>query len=125
MYLLEIRIAHVLQHTLPNPVVLTVPNAPTIVDVTHTDLSNCGVNDGTITVTATAGSSSVQYSNDGGSTWQNSNSFTALAAGTYDIRIRNSDGTCIVTGPSVVIDPKVQPIIASIVSTDPTRMWCF
>ena len=104
-----------------NPVVLTTPNAPTITNVAHTDVTDCAVNDGTITITATTGSSTLQYSIDSGTTYQANGSFTAQAPGTYYIFVRNSDGSCVVKGSTVVIDPKVSPSISAITTTDPTE----
>jgi len=41
-----------------------------------------------ITVTATGGWGTYQYSDNGGGVWQTSNIFTGLIAGTYDVVIR-------------------------------------
>jgi hypothetical protein len=48
---------------------------------------------GTITVSATGGSGSYEYSINNGSTWQNSNVFTGLTVGTYTVFTR-SKGAC-------------------------------
>ena len=103
-----------------NPVILTAPNAPSITNVVTTNPTDCGVVDGTITVSATSGSGSYQYSNDSGTTWQASNVFTNLAGGTYCIFVRNADGTCSVVGPCVTLTDKVAPVIASVTSSNPT-----
>ena len=109
-----------------NPIVLTVPAAATITQVTSTDPTNCSINDGTITITASGGTGSIQYSIDGGATFQNSNVFTGLTGSgyqgdsTYAIRVRNSNGTCLVTGPSATLTAPVAPTISNVVSTDPT-----
>jgi gliding motility-associated-like protein len=50
------------------------------------------VNNGTITVTPTAGATPFQYSIDGGATYQASNVFTGLAPATYTIRVRDNVG---------------------------------
>ncbi len=47
---------------------------------------------GSITVTASGGVGSYQYSINGGSTWQSSNSFTGLAATTYTVRVKDGNG---------------------------------
>ena len=104
-----------------NPVILTIPAAPSITNVTFTDPTNCSFTDGTITVTATGGSGSYEYSSDSGTTYiANGGSFSALAGGTYCIFVRNADGTCIVSGQCVTLTDKVAPVIASTSSTDPT-----
>ena len=56
-----------------------------------------GANNGEITVNATApgGASDLEYSIDGGSTFQNENVFDSLAAGTYTIIVRQkSNNSC-------------------------------
>lgn len=45
---------------------------------------------GSITVTATAGSQPYQYSINGGTTYQSSNTFTGLAAGTYNVMVKDA-----------------------------------
>ena len=45
---------------------------------------------GSITVTATAGSQPYQYSINGGTTYQGSNTFTGLAAGTYNVMVKDA-----------------------------------
>lgn len=47
-------------------------------------------NDGTITVTASGGVGPFQYSIDNGVTWQSSNVFTGLQAGSYTILVKDS-----------------------------------
>ncbi|NJN77362.1 MAG: hypothetical protein HC803_02755, partial [Saprospiraceae bacterium] len=104
-------------------VIITAPTAPVITNVSKNNPSNCGINDGTITVTATAGTGATEYSIDGGLTWQNSGSFTGLSAGTYNVRIRNLNGTCTVayaTNPVTLIAPSA-PSIVNVASTNPTN----
>lgn len=45
---------------------------------------------GSITVTASGGNGSYQYSKNGGLTWQTSNVFSSLGNGTYSIRVKDS-----------------------------------
>lgn len=108
-------------------VTLTAPNPPTITNVTFTNPTSCGVNDGTITITA-SGIDSLQYSIDGGTTWQpyipglitfpnTSNTFTGLVAGTYQVRVRNIDGTCLVSDSDVILTPQ-NPLGLTITSTN-------
>ncbi|NJN77765.1 MAG: hypothetical protein HC803_05070, partial [Saprospiraceae bacterium] len=103
-----------------NPVVLTAPNAPTITNVASTNPSNCGVQDGTITITAGGGTAPLQYSINGGSTFQASNTFTGLAGGTYNIMVSNADGTCPVVGQIVILTTPTLPVIASVIGTNIT-----
>lgn len=55
-----------------------------------------GVNNGSITATPTSGSGPYQYSIDNGQTWQNGNTFNNLAAGNYNVLIK--EGAC-TSGP--------------------------
>lgn len=64
--------------------------------------ADCGVSNGTITVTGvTGGSSPYQYSLDG-ITWQASNVFSGLAAGSYTVWIRDAPAVCNTTLPVTV-----------------------
>ncbi|NJN78664.1 MAG: hypothetical protein HC803_10365 [Saprospiraceae bacterium] len=104
-----------------NPVILTAPNAPSITNVAATQPTNCGVNDGTITITATGGTGNYQYSLDG-TTWTNTTGlFTGLAGGSYTVRVRNDNGTCAVTGQTVIITDKVAPTITNVQGTNPSN----
>lgn len=71
-------------------------------------------NDGTITVTATGGTGTKQYSIDNGTTWQASNVFTGLAAGTYQLKIKDANNcvsstiTRAITAPTALSLTKTQ-----------------
>ncbi|HMU09764.1 MAG TPA: T9SS type A sorting domain-containing protein [Ferruginibacter sp.] len=54
--------------------------------------ASCGLSDGTITVTATGGTLALTYSNNGGTSFQASNIFTGLTAGTYNIVVKDARG---------------------------------
>ena len=73
---------------------LDAPDPATINGTTSTDPS-CGIADGTITIDATVnGTGVLSYSKDGGLNWQSSNVFTNLAEGSYEVYIRNGNGSC-------------------------------
>ncbi|SCY77315.1 leucine-rich repeat protein [Alkaliphilus peptidifermentans] len=59
------------------------------ISITKTDVTTGG-NNGSITITAYGGSGTYEYSNDNGSTWQDSNIFRGLTAGTYRVKARDS-----------------------------------
>ena len=66
------------------------PN-PITADVSSANPTNCNTNDGTITIYNTTGGSNNGYNyklNNGA--WQASNQFNLLAAGTYNVWVRNS-----------------------------------
>jgi len=93
-------------------------NPPLVVtNVTKTDISCNGSNDGTITITATGGSGTLQYSINNGSTFQSSNVFTGLGLGSYTIIVID-DSLCLATynsNPVVINQPA--PIVFGITST--------
>ncbi|PCE66594.1 T9SS type B sorting domain-containing protein [Sediminicola luteus] len=55
--------------------------------------ASCGGGSGVISLTANGGTAPYQYSIDGGTTFQNSPTFTNLTSGTYDVLVIDS-GTC-------------------------------
>ncbi len=89
---------------------------PEITDVLLED-PGCDGNDGTITVVAT-GIDPLEYSIDGGQSWQSDPAFTGLAGGSYDILVRDPDGLSDVTSVTLV-DP-VLPVINGVDTTAPT-----
>ncbi|MDP3468597.1 MAG: PKD-like domain-containing protein [Daejeonella sp.] len=88
---------------------ITVNPLPVILSAIATPESQCNIDDGTITITA-SGLQPLEYSINGGNTFvQNNGNFTNLAAGSYSIVVRNSSG-CIITGPVLsVTSPSAPP----------------
>jgi hypothetical protein len=103
-------------------VILNATENPIVDNVVSTNTTDCSANDGTITITASSGTGSFEYSIDNGSTWQSSNSFTGLAVGNYTILVRNDNGTCPVsyTSNPAIINAPASPSISNVVSTDVT-----
>ena len=56
--------------------------------------ASCGISNGTITATGFAGTPNYRYSIDGGINFQNSSSFSGLAAGFYTVTVRDADNVC-------------------------------
>ena len=86
--------------------------------VIHSDVSDCGLEDGAISLFPFA--DTLEYSIDGGLTFQDTNSFLGLAPGSYRVAIRERNlPTCIVTD-TVLIETPALPIIESVISTEPS-----
>lgn len=62
------------------------------INITHSTSTSAG--DGTITIYASSGAGPFQYSIDGGQTFLESNSFTDLAPGDYDVLVQGAMGFC-------------------------------
>ncbi|MEA1786476.1 T9SS type B sorting domain-containing protein [Arenibacter sp. GZD96] len=79
-------------------------NAPLDLTPTATPAVCFGEANGSIAITATGGAAPYQYSVDDGTTYQLSSNFNNLAAGTYNIRIRDANN-CEETANIVVTQP--------------------
>ncbi len=94
-------------------------DSPLIIDdVVATDDSCLPADDGTITVTASAGVAPFQYSIDGGVTYQASNFFDLLAPGPYTVTVMDDAG-CTVTA-DIVVGSLPNIVIDLITVVDPT-----
>src|SRR5204863_374570 len=106
-----------------NPVVINaVPIPPTVNAPTITQ-PTCAVPTGTIVVNAT-GSGTLEYSIDGGTTWQTSNTFPGLTPGNYNISVRlQSSSTCVTAyggNPVVINAVPPTPTVNAPTVTQPT-----
>jgi PKD repeat protein len=81
-------------------------NSLVISDVTSTDIICNGDNNGSIDITAT-GSGTLEYSIDGGTSWQLPSSFYTLLAGDYTIWVRDdADTTIFISNPVTIVEPE-------------------
>jgi len=83
------------------------------------DISCIGSTNGAITVNANGGTGTLQYSRDG-TTYQSSNVFTSLGAGTYTITVRDANNCTRNSAAISLISPS-----AIIVTPTPTAASCF
>ncbi|RLD90005.1 MAG: hypothetical protein DRJ09_05575 [Bacteroidetes bacterium] len=96
-----------------------------IIDTVTFTPEHCGQDDGTMTVIAHSGGSSYfRYSiNDGASFQENDSVFIALAAGSYVVRVSDTNGCQSVYGHNpVVIDNSSAPHITNITTFDETNL---
>jgi gliding motility-associated-like protein len=98
------------QITEPDPVTFTASPAT----------ETCGDGNGSVTLSATGGTGTLQYSLDGGVTFQPQNQFTGLAAGNYQIVIQDANG-CTASG-STLVSNAPSP---TIVSVNTSNLICF
>ncbi len=98
---------------------VTLNNPPPLnLNVSPVAATDCGVLDGSITITASGSTGDLEYSIDN-ITWQSSNSFTNLSAGTYPVYVRNTDETCVAGPEYVVVAEPAPPIIFSVAEINP------
>ena len=83
-------------------------SAPVLSDVPVTPISNCGLSDAQIQITATGTGKSLIYSIDGVK-WNSNAVFTNLAPGTYTPQVQYSDSTCKVLSTEEIIPAINQP----------------
>ncbi len=98
-------------------VTLNSSGGASIDNVAVTD-ATCGQSDGQIDITASGGTSPLQFSIDNGANFQSSGAFTGLLAGNYDLVVEDADG-CQTTQTASVANSGA-PIITSISATDAT-----
>jgi SprB repeat len=79
----------------------------------NNDVSCSSASDGQITISAWGGTGTLQYSKDNGATFQSSGTISGLAAGTYQVVVRDANGC---TATSAVTIKAPSPITATIVS---------
>lgn len=96
-------------------IVLSATNAPVISNVSTVN-PTCGNNNGSITITATGGTGTLDYSIDGGATTQASNIFSNLGSATYQVTVTDDNG-CEAT-QSVQLTTPNAPVITNVASSN-------
>lgn len=91
--------------------------APLQILNTSGTFAGCGLSNGSLTVQATGGTGGNQYSIDGGGTWQSSNVFTGLAAGSYTVQVRDGSGNVATATGTVPLSNTPTAIASSNVSS--------
>ncbi len=103
-----------------NPVTITEPTAVAITEVTTTEPLCNGSNEGSITITASGGTGTLQYSIDNGANWQAGNQFASLTAGDYNITVKDENDcqTAYANNPVTITEPTAVAI-TEVTSTEP------
>jgi len=95
-------------------------SAPVINTTNATSLLCNGDNNASITISASGGTGTLQFSINNGATFQSGNVFNGLAAGTYNVVVSDAVG-CLVSTSIVIADPPILNISASNVGTTCTQ----
>jgi hypothetical protein len=106
-------VSTVLSRAVTNP---TAPAAPTAANTPIVNNTSCATPNGTITFTTTPVPAS-EYSIDGGVTWQASNAFTGLSAGTYSAVYRATSNGCVSAALSRAVTNPTAPAVPLAAST--------
>lgn len=108
-----------------NNIVVAEPASTAIATATGTNVTCFGAANGSIAVTVTGGTSPYDFSIDGGATYPildaASNTFSGLAPGTYDVKVRDANG-CETPATPVSI---TQPASALGATTSQVDVTCF
>ena len=86
--------------------------------VTVTAVTCHGGDNGSIEVAVLGGTTSYQYSNDGGASYQNTNIFNNLTQGSYYIMVRDANGCSVSMENSVTINEPAEVVITGHTATD-------
>ncbi len=102
-----------------NSIEVVVSPTVAISNVTSVDNTDCSMDNGSITITASGGTAPLEYSIDNGVTYQSSNMFSSLGAGTYSIVVQDASN-CTATSSATLAGPGAITIsnVASVDNTD-------
>ena len=103
-----------------NPLRIDRPSSPEIVEISPTDISDCGLADGQISINATG--DNLEYSINGGGSFQADPNFIGLASGSYQVMVQTSGYASCTTSAAELIDisSPIAPDVQSIESTNLT-----
>src|SRR4029078_3328328 len=86
--------------------------SPVITSANSTNLTCFGSDNGTISVTANGGSGILQYSINGGSSFQTSGNFANLAIGNFNIVVQDTNN-CVASSATNIIQPPLVTVSSS------------
>lgn len=90
---------------------LVAPMSPNLPEIIITHPSDCDANDGTINIIS---QEDYEYSINEGNEWQTPTLFSDLTAGTYELWLRNLNGSCQVSAGLIVLNDPIAPEIIDI-----------
>jgi len=101
-------------YTIVAPLSLLAIGTPVVTNITCN-----GANNGTITINATGGGNMKEYRiTPGNNTWVTTNVFIGLAAGAYNVQVRDEYG-CVKTATATITQPDI--IVVALAATNPTQ----
>ena len=106
-----------------NPVVISAAPAPPTVNAPNVTQLDCsGLATGAIVVNASTTIGTLEYSINGGTSYQSSATFSNLSAGTYNIVVRRVGTLCTTTGSAVIIE--TAPVPPTVSASNVTQPGC-
>jgi hypothetical protein len=102
------------------PTAIGQPTPVAITSTSQSDVTVNGGNDGSITVTASGGTGTKTYSKDNGVTYQASNTFGSLTAGTYQVRVKDDNNCETAALPVTITEPASVLLAATFTATNIT-----
>ena len=91
--------------------------APTLQIMSQTNVSCHGGNNGSLVLLGSGGSGTLQYSVNGGTTWQTSGSFPNLSAGLYLVMVKDANGCTFAMKVSIMQPQAISFVVASTPAT--------
>ena len=93
------------------PIIITEPESINRDSVSISQISCTGENNGQITILASGGSGTLEYSIDDGNSFSNNNLFTGLAPGTYHLSFQDTNSCLAIIDTILIIDPAPYAIL--------------
>ena len=100
-------------------VTISILSPPEIISINKGDPTDCNLPNGSISIEA-LGSGSLEYSINGGNSWQSDPNFTTLPSDIYSVRVRYASGFCEVEWPFITLLTPVTPQILNVATSNPT-----
>jgi gliding motility-associated-like protein len=100
-------------------ITITISDTVTIDSIRVVDATCAGLNNGSVSLVAEGGAGPYEYSNDGGTTFENTGGFASLAAGDYHMMVRDNNDCRSEEMPVTIINTDTIRI-TELVSTDLT-----
>lgn len=98
-------------------VTLDSPLAPTIDDISITDPTQCGLDDGTILITASG--TDLEYSINDGSSWSDNHKFDGLGGGSLNVIVREASSPFCLSETKIYLEKLDAPVLRKIEAMNP------